>query len=124
MCKSGRGCLQEGGDFPIYFFIFEGGGLNKILSKYMGEGVAYKKGAVYKSEYGNSSVQVVSTCHSTMEVDAVNRFLSGAYILCSFKLVHKYPGVHVCTCTGSLHIYTCTCTSYIPYMYVHAHLRI
>ena len=36
----------------MYFFIFEWeGGLREILSKYI-EGVAYKKGAAYKSEYG------------------------------------------------------------------------
>ena len=32
------GCLQEGGSFPIYFYIFEKGwgGLNNILTKYIG----------------------------------------------------------------------------------------
>ena len=55
MCKSGRGWLtRRGRGWLSYIFLYfgEGGGLNKILSKYMG--VAYKKGAAYKSEYVKS----------------------------------------------------------------------
>ena len=43
--------VGAGGGFLIYSLLLRVGGLNKILSKYMGM-VAYKKGAAYKSEYG------------------------------------------------------------------------
>ena len=50
------GGLQEGGGFPIYFFIFQkGGGLNKIMSKYMYMGGGIQEGAAYKSEYGTTA---------------------------------------------------------------------
>ena len=54
MCaKSGRGWLTRSGvAFPYISLFLRGGGLNEILSKYMG--VAYKKAAAYKSEYGTS----------------------------------------------------------------------
>ena len=51
MCKSGRGWLTRRGWLFYYISVFLiGGGLNTLLAKHMG--VVYKKGAVYKSEYG------------------------------------------------------------------------
>ena len=52
MCKSGRGWLTRRVAFLFISIFLRVGGLNKIPSKYVYTGVAYKKGATYKSEYG------------------------------------------------------------------------